>query len=462
MAFAHGCRTGLVALVALWLSMTAGMAAAGPCGAGDDAAARTAGPALPLKVAPGKRYLEDAAGRPFLLSGDTAWSLIAQLTREDADIYLRDRRERGFNTLLVSLLEHRFASKAPANIYGERPFTTDGDYATPNEAYFAHADWVLRRACELGFVVLLTPSYVGSQGGPEGWYGEMKANGPYKLRDYGRFLGQRYRDLKNIVWVQAGDYNPPNKALVRAIAEGIREADPDALQTAHASPENAARDYWEGEDWLAVNNVYTYGSVREAALGEYAASDMPFFLMESAYENEHDAGALRIRVQAYQALLSGAFGQIYGNNPMWHFDGPGLFDAPQGWKAQLASPGARSMTVLHAIMKRFAWWTLAPDGDLIVEGGGRDGFGAASARAEDGSLALIYLPTGRSLRLDLSRLAGPNVTAQWIDPTSGETFAADGSPYAARERTFTRVKSNGAGSNDWLLVLSATATEDAG
>ena len=50
---------------------------------------------------------------------------------------------------------------------------------------------------------------------------------------------------------------------------------------------------------------------------------MPFFLIESAYENEHGAGELRVRIQAYQALLSGASGHIYGNNPVWHFDGPG-------------------------------------------------------------------------------------------------------------------------------------------
>ena len=39
---------------------------------------------FPLRIPAGKRHLEDAAGQPFLLHGDAAWSLIAQLTREDA------------------------------------------------------------------------------------------------------------------------------------------------------------------------------------------------------------------------------------------------------------------------------------------------------------------------------------------------------------------------------------------
>ncbi len=117
-----------------------------PASAKNEAAA-----VFPLAVKPGERYLVDAAGRPFLIQGDAAWSLIAQLTREDVDLYLDDRRARGFNTILVSLIEAKFATNAPANAYGEPPFLTPGDYGTPNEAYFRHADWVLRARGGEGF-----------------------------------------------------------------------------------------------------------------------------------------------------------------------------------------------------------------------------------------------------------------------------------------------------------------------
>ena len=116
--------------------------------------------AFPLTTKPGKRYLENADGKPFLVHGDTTWSLIGDLRREDVDLYLDDRRARGFNTILVSLIEHKFSSNAPANAYGDRPFHSApfealaalddvvpflsfADYSRPNEAYFAHADWVL-------------------------------------------------------------------------------------------------------------------------------------------------------------------------------------------------------------------------------------------------------------------------------------------------------------------------------
>ena len=225
--------------------------------------------AFPLSIKPGERYLVDAAGKPFLIHGDTAWSLIAQLTREDADLYLEDRRARGFNTILVSLIEAKFATNAPANASGQPPFLKPWVYDAPNEAYFRHADWVLRRAAEKGFLVLLTPSYLGFDGGPEGWYQAMVANGAERLHRYGEYLGRRYRDFSNVLWVHAGDYDPPREDLVRAIAQGIRKYDARALHTAHGSPETSAIDYWRGEPWLQVNNVYTYGPVYHPALRQY-------------------------------------------------------------------------------------------------------------------------------------------------------------------------------------------------
>lgn len=413
--------------------------------------------AFPLKVRPGQRYLEDAAGNPFLIHGDAAWSLIAQLTREDAERYLKDRRARGFNTLLVNLLEHKFSTKAPANIYGQPPFLKAGDFSTPNEEYFAHADWVLRLAADNGFLVLLAPAYVGFGGGNDGWYQAMLANAPDKLRTYGRYVGHRYRDFANIIWVHAGDYNPPDKDRVRAIALGIVEFDQRALHTAHGAPETAAADYWGGEPWLHINNVYTYKTTYPPARAQYARSDrMPFFLMESAYENEHGATELRVRIQAYQALLSGAAGQVYGNNPIWRFDGPALHPAPTSWQQALDSRGAQSMTHLRSLFASLPWWSLEPDiaGALVTGGEGSGQDKVVAARVPDKSLALIYLPSLRKVRVDLGQLAGPKLKARWYDPAAGRFVEIAGSPFPAEgSHVFHPGTANGAGLGDWVLVL---------
>ena len=52
----------------------------------------------PLTISADRRRLLDADGRPFLVQGDTAWSLIANLAYDDAIRYLDNRRAKGFNT----------------------------------------------------------------------------------------------------------------------------------------------------------------------------------------------------------------------------------------------------------------------------------------------------------------------------------------------------------------------------
>lgn len=69
-----------------------------------------ADPLFPVRVSANGRYLEDARGKPFLLRGDTAWSIIAQLTKEETEEYLENRRQKGFNAILVNLIEKYYAA----------------------------------------------------------------------------------------------------------------------------------------------------------------------------------------------------------------------------------------------------------------------------------------------------------------------------------------------------------------
>ena len=102
------------------------------------ASAAWCAPRYPIRVGPDHRHAVDQDGLPFLIQGDSPWSLISGLTNEEAERYLEDRRLKGFNSLIVNLIEHKF--RGPVNRYGEGPFTTPGDFTTPNEEYFKHAD----------------------------------------------------------------------------------------------------------------------------------------------------------------------------------------------------------------------------------------------------------------------------------------------------------------------------------
>lgn len=126
-------------------------------------------------------------------------------------------------------------------------------------------------------------------------------------------------------------------------------------------------------------------------LEQYARPQrMPLFLIESAYENEHEVTERRLRTQAYHALLCGAAGQVFGNNPVWHFNGPGLYPTPVTWQEALDSRGARSMTHLRALLAGMSWWLLEPDSDnsLLVDGSGPEEQQAVAARARDRSFAM--------------------------------------------------------------------------
>jgi hypothetical protein len=409
---------------------------------------------FPLKLSPGHRYLVGQNGAPFLLHGDAGWSITVQLTREEADMYFEDRRQRGVNLVVVNLLEHKTGTTAQANRYMDLPFTTAGDFATPNEAYFAHVDWLFSKAAEKGIAILIAMAYLGYNGGDEGWYQVMVANGADKLRGYGRYVGDRWKSVPNLVWLDGGDYVPPASGivLVNALAEGIKERDPGHLHAVHWNQETSGADV-AVSGWLDLGTTYTYNPVYLKALKDYDRTDgRPFFLVESIYENEHASTPRSLRGQAYYALLSGAMGQIFGNNPVWNF--------AAGWQTALGSAGAVSMGYLHTLFAGLAWTTLVPDqtNAMLVAGQGTSGSAdyAVLSRGSDGKLAILYLPTVRQVTVDLTKMTGP-VRARWFDPTSGRVTLAPGSPFSAAGQTkFQPVGPNGAGDSDWVLVLDTS------
>jgi len=420
---------------------------------------------LCLKVSDNHRYLVGQRGEPFLVVGDSPWSLIVQLDQADIDTYLRDRQSKGFNSIMVNLIEHKFCTTPPKTRSGLAPFTKPGDFSTPNPAYFDFAHQVVQEAGERGIVVWLVPAYLGYGGGDEDFFQEIKAGGRERLRAYGRFVGNRFKDLPNIMWVLGGDYTPEkaDQWTVTDLAEAIHEQDPTHLMTAHHSPESSAVAAFGEQEWLAVNTVYGYEkTLFRPMLAEYRRQPVrPFVLLETTYEGEHDSTPDQIRRQAYWAMLSGACGQFFGNNPIWHFDGPGLFAAKMTWQEALNASGSRDMALLHVFFGALPWYWLVPEDDhaVAVDGYGEGATTTITARTPDGRLSVSYIPstdTGpRTLTAALDGFAGP-VTARWYNPTNEKVFEVAGSPFANHGRSqFRTPGDNGTGAGDWLLILDA-------
>ena len=415
----------------------------------------SASPEYPLEISSNGRYFVDQAGIPVLVHGDTAWSLIGELTREEVTQYLDDCAARNFNSLIVTLVEGHYVSDPPNNAYGDPPFLTPGKFSMPNEAYFQHADWVIQQAAARGIQIFLAPVYLGCCS--DGWFEPvMDNNSEQDIRQFGAWVGNRYKNEPNLIFTWGNDVFPDQfpqvEQKVQAMAEGLRSAESAAhLMTYHAYPEASAYDVWSftQESWLDFNATYTYLPVWQRCQTDYAfLPTTPLILFESKYENEHGTNGRQQRVQAYQALLSGAAGQFYGNSPIWHMGVKG-----GDWQAALSDPGRVSMKHVRALFESRKWYDLVPDLDRTVLTAGLSSGDdrATAAITNDGKTIIIYAPSGRTLGVSLDALSGSNATAWWFNPRDGSVDT--GTPLTSSgSRSFTSPTSD-----DWVLVIDDAA-----
>jgi hypothetical protein len=405
---------------------------------------------------------------PFLLVGDSPQALIANLSEADAAAYFADRQAHGFNAAWINLLCTTYtACRADGTTFdGIAPFTARlgaGSYnlADPNPAYFARADDMLRLAAQHGIVVFLDPIETG------GWLQTLRDNGQAADFAYGQYVGSRYKAVPNVAWLMGNDFQSwgtaSDDALVAAVADGIRAAGDTHPVTAELSFFES--DTWQDSTWqsrASLDGVYTYSPTYARMLVAYNRNQGPAFLIESNYEGENNTGKdpsapAILRRQEYWTLLSGATGQLYGNRYTWQFIA--------GWQSNLDSPGVVQLGYSTALFAPRRWYDLVPDqGHRVVTAGygtysdsgslgGNDYLTAA--RTPDGSLVIAYLPTPRTITVDMTRLAGP-ATARWYDPTSGAYSAIAGSPFAnSGSQQFTPPGNNSGGDGDWVLVLES-------
>ncbi|HSR89628.1 MAG TPA: DUF4038 domain-containing protein [Candidatus Udaeobacter sp.] len=426
---------------------------------------------FPLHVSADRRRLEDNNGQPFLIKGDSAWSLVAGLNDQDADLFLSDRQQKGFNTVLASIIEHKFVPQAPLNAFGVAPFTSPGDFSTPNEAYFAHVDNLLSMAAQKNMLVLLTPAYLGFPNTDEGWYNEVIANGTTKMRAYGQYLGNRYKNYNNLIWVIGGD-REPDLALpeVEAMVQGIKDSGSNQLITIHGTRDNSQMDAYPANDsWINFNSTYTTCNTLPSRIASDYNHSGPFptFMVEAWYENEHTTSLACLHGQEYWPTLMGADGSLFGNDPIWFFGnnpsdgnpgwsfGDGQFQG--GWKTALNSQGSVGAKFAHQLFGSRPWQDLLPDSNHLTL---TAGFGnisnntfAAAARTANGGTVIVYTPSQRNLTINMTKVSGANANAWWYNPTTGAESLIGVFPTTG-SRVF-----NPPASGDWVLVLDDNALQ---
>jgi len=441
--------------------------------------------AYPVKKSANGRYLVDQNNSPFLIAGDAPQSLTVNVSTADADLYLANRASHAFNSVWVNLICTSYTGgRADGSTFdGILPFTgylaggSDGtvnnfDLSKPNETFFARCDQMITLAANHGLLVFLDPAETG------GWLTCLGRNGATACRAFGRYLGNRYKNFKNILWMSGNDYNltslpsAAQDSVVTSVALGIKDNDPTPLHTVELNFD--VSNSTDDAAWLPIiglNASYTYFPTYAEVLAAYnLANFLPVFMVEANYEFENNTGgpvttnAYILRKQEYWTNLSGATGQIYGNHFTWTFaTDPG--NPSNDWHHNLDTPGALQMPFLQALFIPRAWYNLVPDQNHSVVTAGYGTFSssgqvsandyAAAARTPDGTLVLAYLPTLRTVTVDMTQLAGAT-TARWYDPSNGSYSGIAGSPFpSSGSRNFTPSGNNSGGDPDWVLVLEA-------
>ena len=419
-------------------------------------------PAFPLKASANNRYLVDQNNTPFLIIGDAPQAMVGNLSLAQAKHFMDNRQGYGVNALWVNLLcdSYTACNSDGTTFDGVAPFTTPGDLSTPNPAYFDRAAKMIDAAAARGMVVLLDPIETG------GWLDILRGNGAAKAKKFGAFLGKRFKDKPNIIWMSGNDFQTWRDALdndlVRAVMRGLDSADANHIQTIEldylvsASLEDKAL-----QPLLKLDAVYTYKPTYAKELSEYKrAAFAPTFLVEANYEFEHNGGTdggttQNLRRQEWWTALSGTTGQLYASAYSWRLDGD--------WQHNLDTIGIQQFSYVKQLLGPMAWYDLVPDRThaVLTKGYGKfstddpipDDTYATAAATPDGKLVMAYLPTVRKVTIDMAKLSG-DVVASWFDPTNqAESLIGHFANIGTHD--FVPPGNNNAGDGDWVLILQA-------
>jgi Protein of unknown function (DUF4038)/Putative collagen-binding domain of a collagenase len=488
------------------------------------------------------RYFVDSTGAPWLMVGDNSgYNVLAYETMDRIDAYFADRAEHGFNTVWMNVILGT-GSQTPASAVlndGTPPFTSpsagqDANYnfATPNPAYWAQIDLLVTHAAHHGLVIAMIPFETGmskvsypppqdcSADAGTGWLTAARAQDTIQggsitanqaMYNYGVFLGNRYKNSPNVMWVLGYDFqtntcttgNGPNDAtLVANLLSGIKSADPDHViseelnfETSYSTENSTLRPY------MSANGVYSYGGIYDEVLQAYNNAEIPAFLIEGNWEFQNNTHRLSPWPLTDNALPCGepsvappcpamnnpAFAQVTRLQWWWTMTSGGagfFYGNPYGSNPQGVVPGSwwpsggldtAAIAQLKYVTDFFGgilWQSMVPDQNHSVVTAGYGTYCGNEPACQNqlsndyvtaawnpkGTLAVIYNPQGNTLTIDLSKFAGP-VAAYWYDPSKGSYTAPDGSPFTNNgSRSFSTPGKNGAGLKDWVLLLMAKGT----
>jgi hypothetical protein len=416
--------------------------------------------------------------KPVFITGESAYNLAVQLSsNSDIETYLSDRASRGFNLIWVAVVDNAYHDPqgSQKNALRQDPWSGSADFTNENEAYFSHVDYIVQRAAAHGITVMMGTAFVGAYNAcveADGYCPDIEAATDATMTAYGVYLGNRYKNYPNLIWLIGGDANASSRgsaltSKLNDLATGIKSADSVHLMTVEAvnsAGGEQSSTYWSGYPWLSVNNLYitpigkNFADVMAQAFSQssslFQGNLVPFYVQEDWYEGEHGLTALQLRAEAYWAVLNGAYlGGLFGNNAIWSFGASCCDTMSQTWQSQLSSPGSVGRQYLGKLFRSREHWEMVPDlSHTVVRAGyGSGSMLTAASRTSDGQTIIAYIPNGNAttLTVAMSKITSSSHTTKcwWFNPSSGATTFI-GSYANSGTRNFMPPDSS-----DWVLVI---------
>lgn len=415
-----------------------------------------------LSVSPNGRLLVDEQGNTVFLNGDTGWTLPSQLSREDAEHYIKVRKSQDFNLIGVAAI----FGDDPKNFYGDfafektngkwdptKPLTTKGNNPDIPEEYdyWDNLDYIVGLTEKHNLYITLVICFNGWVTGS----GDGKDRSPIVFNqknayEYGYFIGERYKHKKNILWMIGGDrsavygefdYTAVYRAMAEGCADGIKgnkkhDGKYDIsgiLMSFHPQKGNPnSAEWFHNDEWLTFNSIQACPSTQESLIETDYSMDpvKPVWLFEGRYEHYTSAyKPWHVRFQAYLSIFAGGFGHVYGNEAIWDFD--------PSWKTDLYWDGAMHMKYMNYIfnegLSKCKFGDLKPNGAVIAN---RDRGRTTSEcwitltleapysnrvvamATDDYSTVIVYSADGSTIQLRKALLP-KNFLAYWYSPRTG-------------------------------------------
>jgi len=420
-----------------------------------------------LRMSEGKRNVIHANGKPFLVVGDTPWSIPFRATTGQVKTYAADRMKKGFNAaLLMSVQPDMYAEGPDARntVLGfARGFDDlhEGHLNKLRPDYFQYLDSLMLILVDHGIVPVYQPVFHGF-----GWKGKTVLGptaDPDEYARYCKYLVARYGSMPAF-WLVSGDAHGLDPG-VKPGGEMIEKW--DCYQQPTGIHYNPADDYmplwargdssrcfhynrsYQDEPWLdfqwaqtghdglhlyhKVERMYDNKPTKACLNGE------PTY--EGMGNGKNGLGWWQGEEAWNQLMHGGTMGVVYGAACLWQWkitpNEPGWdawTDAPMSWKEAMAQEGSNYAGLVSKAFEGFDFADMERFRELTDSN--------RYILAKEGLFYIAYLDKGGLITIK-------NMTSglpfYWFDPKTGR-FEAEG--MTSGEGIF-----QAPDSNPWVLVI---------